>query len=161
MTPEQQVDTSTGEVTDTLPAGPQSIYIPGVKLQAHATNLARINLTGLEFRVLFAMGAQIENAAGTIAHCTVSSIAEALERNPRGIEKIFASLKRKGVIEHVRPGSWAVNPKLLYRGSYGKWAIEYPQALDPSYEINGNGLDGKRLPRDYNRTFTAPTGEQS
>lgn len=162
MTYPANVNTETGEVTeDTLPPDTKTVYIPGVKAQAQLTNLARADLTGLEFRVLFAIGTYIPKSGGTISNCTVAIVAEAMERGIRGIEKVFASLRRKGAIERVSPGVWAINPRLLYRGSYYGWATEYPQAIDPSYEINSNGLDGKPLPRDYNRTLAAPTGDAS
>lgn len=148
---DENYDPQTGEIIEEVDPG-KTVYIPGTKVQANVTNLARLPLTGLEFRVLFALLAQVKQGDGHVAKVTVQEVAEALDKKHQGIQRIFDSLREKGILGRERNGIWVINPRLAYRGNYYQWARTYITGPEPAYVTNSNGLDGKRKPIDYNRT---------
>lgn len=147
------VDPETGELReDDQQDGPRRVYIPGAKGLAHYTNLARLPLTGLEYQVLFAILSQVKPREGVYAHTTLQQIADALDKHPKSIERVTASLRHKNIITRGRHGIWEVNPRLGWQGSFNDWATKYADAPEPDWTTNANGLDGKKLPELYNRT---------
>lgn len=149
-------DPRTGEIIEAQKADPdKTVYIPGVKIQANVTNLARLNLTGMEFRVLFAMFCMVRPGEGNVAYTYVSDLAEGLDKSKQSIERLIHRLRDKGVITRDKNGIWLVNPKLGFRGNYWQWARVYMVGQGLDFETNSNGLDGKRQPAEYNRTQQA------
>lgn len=156
MAEETHYDPNTGEIIEAQKADPdKSVYIPGVKIQANVTNLARLDLTGMEFRVLFAIFAQVRPGEGNVSYTYVDDIADALDRSKQSIQRVMNKLRDKGVLTRDRNGIWVINPKLGFRGNYWQWARVYMVGNQIEFETNSNGLDGKKQPEEYNRTQQA------
>lgn len=141
----------TGEVLE-QPDKDKSVYVPGAKIQANVTNLARLDLTGLQFRVLFALFSKVRDREGNVAYTHISEIADALGKSKQSIDRIISQLRAKGIVERDRNGIWVINARLGFRGTYWQWARVYTTSPQPYYEIDSNGLDGRKDPVEYNRT---------
>lgn len=145
-----QYNPETGEVLEEVVD--KGVYIPGVKIQANVTALARLDLTGLEYRVLFAFFANVRIKEGNIAYVNIADIAHALGKKKQSIDRIVASLRKKGLIEREKNGVWILNSRVGFRGSFWQWARVYVTAPPLDFDVNSNGLDGRKDPVEYNRS---------
>lgn len=102
--------------------------------------ISRVELTGGELRVLFAIAARIPQKGGVEARCSVAEVAAACEMKPQNVSKIMKDLRGRNIIRTVRVGVHEITPWLLYNGDFDSWNMETDEWPEPVYV---RGVDGE------------------
>lgn len=95
------------------------------------THLARLEMSGLEHRILAAVMAHVPERGGREAYCTIQEIADYLQVRETSVSRAMKGLKDRHIVWLVRQGRWAVNAWLTYNGDFDSWAAEAENDPEP------------------------------
>lgn len=95
------------------------------------TLMAKLELSGLEYRVLMAVMACVPEKGGADAFCTMQEIADTLNVSPSSAARVFKGLQSRHVLTLRRQGRWHVNSWLMYNGDFDSWGAEAEQDPEP------------------------------
>lgn len=95
------------------------------------TLMARLELSGLEYRVLMAIMSHVPEKGGADAFCTVQEIADQLVIAKTSAGRAFRVLADRRIIMKIRDGRWHVNTWLMFNGDFDSWNAEVDQDPEP------------------------------
>ena len=97
------------------------------------SNLNQLELSALEYRVVFAMMEAVPEKGGNKAFITLQEIAEKVGSTTPSVSRCVASLRSRNIILKVesRVGRWAINSWLMYNGDFDSWAAESLEDPEP------------------------------
>lgn len=93
--------------------------------------LAKLEMSGLESRILFAIMAHVPEKGGTDAYCTMQEIADLLGVKQTSVSRAMKALKDRHIIRLVRQGRWHVNAWLTHNGDFDSWATDADKDPEP------------------------------
>lgn len=105
--------------------------------------MSRIELSGLESRVLMAIMAAVPEKGGADAFCTMQEIADRLDVKPSSAARVFKTLQDRLVISKVRQGRWHVNTWLMYNGDFDSWNAEAEKEPEPIWVRGADSETGE------------------
>lgn len=100
--------------------------------------MQRLELTGGESRVLFALLARVPERGGAEAFAVVDDMARELDVSGSYVSKILRDLRERNVVMKVRNGKYHVNTWLAYNGDFDSWNAEVDDDPEP---IWSRGVD--------------------
>lgn len=108
-------------------------------------NMARLELSGLEHRILIAIMAAVPEKGGTGAFITGTEIAEKVNSTQPAVSRALRSLRDRRVIlkPDGRVGRYQVNAWLMYNGDFESWAAETENTPEPIWAKNVNLSTGE------------------
>ena len=95
--------------------------------------LNRIELTGLEYKVLFALLQRVPEKGGIEARCAVSEIAEAIGAHQPSVSRVMKDLRDRHVVRTPRAGLHEINPWIAYSGDFDAWNSEADSWPEPTW----------------------------
>lgn len=101
-------------------------------------NMARLELSGLEHRILIAIMSAVPEKGGTVAFITGTEIAEKVGSTQPAVSRALRSLRERRVIlkPDARVGRYQVNAHLMYNGDFESWAAEADVTPEPIWTKN-------------------------
>lgn len=93
--------------------------------------MSKMELSGLESRVLMAVMASVPEKGGADAFCTMQEIADRLEVAPSSAARVFKALQDRQILRKLRQGRWHVNSWLMYNGDFDSWNTEAEADPEP------------------------------
>lgn len=105
--------------------------------------MSRIELSGLESRVLMAVMASVPEKGGADAYCTMQEIAEQLEVKASSAGRVFKALQDRHIIWKIRQGRWHVNTWLMFNGDFDSWNAEAEKDPEPVWLRGANAETGE------------------
>lgn len=108
-------------------------------------NMARLELSGLEYRILIAIAAAVPEKGGTGAFITGTEIAEKVSSTQPAVSRALKSLRERRVIfkPDGRIGRYQVNAWLMFNGDFDSWAAETENTPEPIWAKNVNLTTGE------------------
>lgn len=100
----------------------------------------RLELSGLETRVLFAVMSFVPEKGGADAFCTQREVAEKMGVPQQSVARAMNVLQERRLIAKIRNGRWHVNTWLMYNGDFDSWNAEAEQDPEPIWM---KGVDGE------------------
>lgn len=98
--------------------------------------MSRLELSGGESRVLYALMAHVPEKGGAEAHCTLQEIADELEVSGPYVAKIMKALRARRIVTTLRTGKHHVNTWLAYNGDFDSWNAEAENEAEPVWQRN-------------------------
>ena len=86
--------------------------------------LNRIDLSGLEYKVLFAMLQRVPEKGGIEARVSVAEIANAIGVHPQSVSRVLKDLRGRHIVRTERVGVHQINPWIAYNGDFDSWNSE-------------------------------------
>lgn len=93
--------------------------------------LNRLELSGQEYRVLFAVLLGIPEKGGNLSHITGTRIADVTGIAAPNVSVVMRSLRERHLIQPVRRGVQEVSPWLAYSGDFDSWNAEAENWPEP------------------------------
>lgn len=107
------------------------------------TLLARLEMTGLESRILAAVMAHVPEKGGREAYCTMQEIADYLGVKQTSVSRAMKGLKDRRILWLVKQGKWRVNAWLTYNGDFDSWSAEAENDPEPVWVRGANPETGE------------------
>jgi hypothetical protein len=107
------------------------------------TLLARLEVTGLEGRILAAVMAHVPEKGGREAYCTMQEIADFLGVKQTSVSRAMKGLKERHILWLVKQGKWRVNAWLTYNGDFDSWGAEAEQDPEPVWARGADPVTGE------------------
>lgn len=105
--------------------------------------MAKLDLTGNEWRVLHGLMAFVQEKGGVEARVSVKELAERIDMEPANVSRIFTLLRDRRVIRTLRVGVHEINPWLAYNGDFDSWNAETDKWAEPIWVRNTNSTTGE------------------
>ena len=102
--------------------------------------MAKLELTGAEWRVLHCLMAFIQEKGGVEARVSVRELSERVGIAEPNVSRMFKLLRERRIILTHRIGVHEVNPWLAYNGDFDSWSTETEKWDEP---IWSRGVDVK------------------
>lgn len=84
--------------------------------------MTRLELTGSEYRVLFAVLRAIPEKGGNVAYITQREIAAQFGIRSSNVAKTMTALRKRHILWPLRQqGRWQVNAWIAYNGDFDSW----------------------------------------
>lgn len=99
--------------------------------------MSRLEMTGSEYRVFWAICTHIPKAGGSTAYVQVAELADDLGIAKSFVSRIMRALRDRRIIETVKTGVHRVNPWILWNGMMDDWVDESEEYPEPIYHRNG------------------------
>lgn len=93
--------------------------------------LAKLELTGLEMRVLIAVMANVPEKGGADAFCTQAEVAKTLGVMQPSVTRAMRELQARRVVWPIGRGRWHVNTWLMFNGDFESWGAEAERDPEP------------------------------
>jgi len=94
--------------------------------------MTRLELSGLEARVLFAMLAAVPEKGGATAYITQQEIANRLGVHQPSVARTMKALHERNIVWPLpQRGRWQINSWLAYNGDFDSWNAEAEQDPEP------------------------------
>ncbi len=105
----------------------------------------RLELSGLEYAVLFAVMAGVPEKGGRVAFVTVGEIAEAAHSTTPSVSRALKSMAERNIIWRPdnRTGRLAVSAWLMFNGDFDSWAVEVEMDPEPVWTRGANLATGE------------------
>jgi hypothetical protein len=100
--------------------------------------LTRLQLTGLESRVLWMIVKHVPEKGGNEARCTLAEIADETGIAGPNVSRIMKTLRDRRLLHTERQGVHHVSPWLAWSGDFDSWNAEAEKWPEPIWE---RGLD--------------------
>lgn len=95
------------------------------------TLLAKLELTGLEMRLLIAVMSHVPEKGGADAFCTQAELAAQLGVLQPSVTRAMKELQARQIVVSAGRGRWHVNTWLMYNGDFDSWNAEAEQDAEP------------------------------
>lgn len=105
--------------------------------------MTRLELTGVESRVLFAIMGAVPEKGGADAFTTQQEIAETLGIPQSNVGRAIKTLKDRRLVWRLRNGRWHVNTWLAYNGDFDSWNQEAEHDPEPIWVRGVNPETGE------------------
>lgn len=108
-------------------------------------NITKLELSGLEYRVLFAVMKAVPEKGGCRAYVTIEEIATTIDSTVPSVSRAMKTLRERRIItrEDNRVGRLVVSPWVLYNGDFDSWAAEAEQSPEPIWTRGANAETGE------------------
>lgn len=108
-------------------------------------NITRLELSGLEYRILFAVMAAVPEKGGCRAVVTFDEIARTIDSSVPSVSRAMGVLRDRRIItrEGNRVGRLVVNPWLMFNGDFDSWSAETDDSLEPIWTRGVNITTGE------------------
>ena len=93
--------------------------------------LSRLELTGMEFRVLAAFMSYVPEKGGATAFCTLQEVADMVGSKLPNVSKVVKDLRGRNVVWRERNGRWRVNAWLVFNGDFDSWNTDAEEDPEP------------------------------
>lgn len=103
----------------------------------------RLEISGLEYRVLLAIMAAVPEKGGADAFCTQKEIADRLGVAQQSVARAMNTLQERRIIMRIRNGRWHVNTWLMYNGDFDSWNAEAEEDPEPIWVRGVNPETGE------------------
>lgn len=105
-------------------------------------NIGRLELSGLEYRILFAVMQAVPEKGGCRASITIEEVAERVQSTSPSVSRAMKVLRDRRVLirEDNKIGRVMVNPWLMFNGDFDSWAVETDATAEPIWM---RGVDAK------------------
>lgn len=105
--------------------------------------MAKLEASGLEWRVLWAMMSHVPEKGGAEAHCTMQEIADQIGVQQPSVARVIKSLKDRRIVWMVKQGKWRVNTWLMYNGDFDSWNVEAEHDPEPIWSRGVDAATGE------------------
>lgn len=105
--------------------------------------MTRMELSGLEHRVLMAVMASVPEKGGADAFCTMQDVADLLGIKASSAGRVFKALQERRIIWKIRQGKWHVNAWLMFNGDFDSWNAEADHDPEPIWQRGVNAETGE------------------
>lgn len=95
--------------------------------------LTRLELSGLESRVLWMIARHIPEKGGNEARVALAEVADKTGIHPSDVSKIVRTLRARHLLRTVRRGVHEVSPWLLWSGDFDSWNAEADKWPEPTW----------------------------
>lgn len=86
--------------------------------------ISRLEMTGSEMRVLFALMRHVAEKGGTESRCTIAEVADEIGMKAPNVSRIMKDLRDRHVVRTIRLGYHEITPWLAYSGDFDSWNAE-------------------------------------
>lgn len=93
--------------------------------------LNRLDLSALEYKVLFALMQFVPEKGGTEARVSIAEIAETVGVLAPSVSRIMRDLRDRRIVRTPRNGVHEVNPWITYSGDFDSWNAETENWPEP------------------------------
>jgi len=107
--------------------------------------MQRLEMTGSEYRVLWAIASHVPKSGGSTAYVQVSELAEELGIQQSFVSRILRVLRDRRIITTVRTGQHKINPWIMWNGMMDDWVDESEGYPEPIYSRGVNASTGEIL----------------
>lgn len=107
------------------------------------TFLAKLEMTGLETRILMGLMAHVPEKGGCLAFCTMQELADFLGVAQTSVSRAMQGLKNRNIAWSPRQGRWHVNAWLMYNGDFDSWNAEAESDPEPVWVRGANTETGE------------------
>lgn len=105
--------------------------------------MVKLELTGLDYRVLFGLMSFIPEKGGCDAYCTQRELADKLGIHQPTVSKILKQFQERYIATRVRSGRWHVNAWIVYNGDFDSWNMEAEIDPEPIWVRDVNTTTGE------------------
>jgi DNA-binding transcriptional ArsR family regulator len=105
--------------------------------------MARLDMTGSEWRVLHGLMAFVQEKGGVEARVSVSELADRISMAAPNVSRIFSALRDRHIVRTLRPGVHEINPWLAYNGDFDSWNAETEKWAEPIWVRNVETTTGE------------------
>jgi len=105
--------------------------------------ITRLELSGLEHRVLWMIAKHIPERAGTEARVSLAEIADETGISPPNVSTIVKRLRERRILHTERRGVHHINPWILYSGDYDSWNTEAEKWQEPIWHRDVDPATGE------------------
>lgn len=108
-------------------------------------NLTKLELSGLEYRVLFAVMRAVPEKGGRTAFVTMEEIAEQIGSTTPSVSRAIKSLRERNIVwrPDSRIGRLNVSAWLMYNGDFDSWNMEAEKDPEPLWTRGVNTKTGE------------------
>lgn len=103
----------------------------------------QLELSGLEYRVLYAVMSFVPPRGGADAFCTQKELATRLGVAQQSVARAMSTLQDRRIVRRVRNGRWHVNTWLMYNGDFDSWDAEAEDDPEPIWTRGVNPETGE------------------
>lgn len=107
--------------------------------------IKRLELSGLEYAVLFAVMSNVPEKGGRVAFVTMQEIADAAHSTTPSVSRTLKSLAERNIIWRPdgRTGRLTVSAWLMYNGDFDSWNMESELDPEPVWTRGANPATGE------------------
>lgn len=109
------------------------------------TNLNRLDLSALEYRVLFAMMEAVPEKGGRDAFITLREVAEKVGSTNPSVSRCVKDLRERNILfkrdGHV--GRYSINAWLMFNGDFDSWSSEASEDAEPIWVRGADTATGE------------------
>jgi hypothetical protein len=99
--------------------------------------MVRLELTQMEYRVLWCLLSHVPSRSGTVAFVQISQIAEETSIHPVNVSKVMKGLRERRIVKTLRQGQHHVNANIAFSGSFDDWNEADVEELEPIWHRRG------------------------
>lgn len=105
--------------------------------------LGRLELSTLEYRVLFALLAGVPEKGGIESRVSNAELAETLGVAAPSVSRTMKALRDRRLVHTVRPGLHEVNPWIAYNGDFDAWGADTEKWPEPIWVRGADSETGE------------------
>lgn len=96
--------------------------------------ITKLDMTGSELRVLFAIARFIPERGGTEARVSITEVADTMGIAEQNVSRTFRTLRARHIVRSPRRGVHEINPWILFNGDFESWNVETSSWPEPVWE---------------------------